>query len=127
MSSAANVKTEAILDKPDVEDPLITGQLIPFNGDYKGAGYSSMKASLFILSAYVNGGATIRYADGQCVVTVKRIVLTDMMDAGILAQRGVKTELREIMLKKDGSMRSSLNNISDILDYSFNKMFASLF
>lgn len=123
----ANAKMSGIFDRPDVDDPLISGQLVSFAGDYKGAGYSTMSAPFFISATNITGGAAIKYMGDQCIVTVKRIVLTDIVDAGMLAQKGNKTDLKDAVLNKKGEVRNNLKAVPQIIDFTLDKFFAGMF
>ncbi|MBK7098825.1 MAG: hypothetical protein IPH58_11275 [Sphingobacteriales bacterium] len=100
--------------------------MLPFKADFKEVGYNYMNAPFLISNTNVTGGASIMYGTSNCTVKVKRINLTYVED-GVLWKKGEINELKEAVLKRDGTVRNNLKNVLIILDYNFNKMFQSLF
>lgn len=122
----ANAKISGLIDKPEVDELLITGLLVPFSPNYNGAGYSTAKAPIIISNCLYTGGLSIKYnKEGTCTVSVKRIALIPQMSV-LFMEKGVRSELREAVLKKGQVVRQA-QVVLEILNYDFNSKFSSLF
>jgi hypothetical protein len=126
---STNLKTAGIIEKPDIDSPMIFGKLIPFDGDYKGTGYGFGETIFFISNGILSGYTTVEYlGNDTCKVTVKKIFhTTKVSDAsGWLAQQGNTMTLYDACVKKD-KFKNNFKQIGRILDFTLSKFFDPIF
>lgn len=117
-----SIKDAGVINNIDIEDNKISGDLKPFEADYKGAGFSRGLTPIYILSTNVTSFVIIEYKEGRYRVTLKKIILTQSSD-NPLAKQGETDPLDDFAIKNGKYRNNFINQASKIYDYSFNKIF----
>jgi len=123
-----NITESGQLEKIYVSNNKITGDLKPFEADFKGAGYSRGFTPMYLLGSLLTGFATIDFKDGKYRVTIKRIIYEFTSSSGFtynsaLWRQGDKHSLSSVVLKRDNIMKEAFKDGSIILNYTFSKKF----
>ena len=114
----------------DSIDNKIFGELKPFEADYKGAGYSLMGTSIYILNSHISGHVIMEVRDSSISIEMKKIVFeqsTTINKPGdfLYTEKGEKTYLETYsIVKGKDKFRSTFAKDSKILNYSFDKKIA---
>lgn len=127
---AVNLKTSGLIEKPDIEEAVIYGNMVPFMIDYKAAGATGMGVKPYISNMKYKAYTTVKKMDSLYIVTVKKIVTE--MDTGITAfgvdTKGMTWNFEEWAINKKGDWVSSFKGKpAYTLDFAFNRMFEPLF
>lgn len=127
---AANLKMSGLLEKPDIEEPLMYGNMVPFIIDYKAAGATVFGVKPYISNMKYKAYATIKKIDSLYIVTIKKI--TTEMDTDVQAfgmnTKGMTWNFEEWAINKKGDW---VNNFKGkpayTLDFAFSKKFEEIF
>ncbi len=123
-----NTKMAGVLDKPDIDSPMIFGMLLPFEGNYRGTGYGYLETAYFISKGFLTGHTTINYTNDSCTVTVKRIVsstkTSDPFD--LLTEQRNTTTLYKTSARRE-KFRNNFKQIGRIIDYTLDSFFNPIF
>lgn len=127
---AANFKTSGLVEKPETDEPLLYGNMLPFMIDYKAAGASDMGVKPYISNMKYRAYAGIKKTDTGYTVTVKKITTemeTDVKMFGA-SMKGTTYNFEESAINKKGEWLGSFKGKpAYTLDFAFNKMFEGLF
>ena len=92
------VKDSGLLDKIEIGDNKISGDLKPIDADFKGAGFTEMGTPIYISRSHFTGFTIVEFKDGKYRVTLKKIVLTQKY-SDPLTKQGEMTKLEFFGLK----------------------------
>ena len=118
------VQNNGVLESISVTNNKITGDLKPFEVDYKGAGYSRGFTPIYLLSNLFTGYVVIEFKESRYRVTISKIMLEQLYSNG-LSQMGEKETLNTFAIKKGKNTMKDIfkGSASKIVDYNFNKLF----
>ena len=114
------IKESGILDKIEIGENKILGQIKQIDADFKGAGYGEMSTPMYVARNFFDGFAIVEFKDGKYRVTLKNIMLTHQYNDG-LSEEGEKTTIETFGVKKGKNemKRAFTKSPSIILDYTF--------
>lgn len=118
------IKESGLLEKIELGENKIMGELKELEPDIVGAGYTKMNAPIYITRSYVSGFTVIEFKEGKYRVILKRILFSQKF-SDPLTKQGEKTSLEEMSLKngKNEFANSFRKMPSEILNYTFLKKF----
>lgn len=127
---AANLKMSGLIEKPDIDEPLMYGNMVPYMIDYKAAGATGMGTKPYIDQMKYKSFVTIKKTDSVYTVTIKKI--TTEMDTGVtmlgIDTKGMTWNFEEWAINKKGEwLYSFKGKPAYTLDYAFNRMFEPIF
>ncbi|MCF8307435.1 MAG: hypothetical protein K9I68_00345 [Bacteroidales bacterium] len=113
-----NFKSTGYLENETVEinpsEKEFMADLKPFDPDYKGAGYSEMRAPIYIARSHFTGYLIVDYKEGKYRTTVKNFVFSQAYDDP-LTEKGEKNPLRDYA-------DMNFKHPAKILDYTLTNM-----
>jgi hypothetical protein len=99
----------------------LTGDLKPFEADFKGAGYSEMKIPMYVPRTEIHGIISIETKKDRYRITIKDIKLVQSYDDG-LSKKGDETALSFFAIKDNTSFRPNfLKSAIIIYNFTFQK------
>lgn len=118
------IKDSGLLEKIEIGDNKISGDLKQLDADFKGAGFTEMGTPIYISRSHFTGFVILEFKDGKYRATLKKIVLTQKY-SDPLTKQGEMTNLEFFGLKngKNEMTNSFKKSPSLILDYTFTKKF----
>lgn len=119
------VKDSGLLDKIEIGDNKISGELKAIDADFKGAGFTEMGTPMYISRSHFTGFTILEFKDGKYRLTLKKIVLTQKY-SDPLTKQGEKANLEFFGLKggKNEMTNAFKKSPSLILNHTFLKKFA---
>lgn len=118
-----NISESGLLHKIYVSSNKITGDLKPFEVDFKGAGYSRGLTPMYLLGSLLTGFVAVDFKDGKYRVTIVRINYEYTYSTPLWKQ-GDKSSLSSVVLKRNNVMKEAFKGDgSIILNYTFSKKF----
>lgn len=112
------VKQSGLFEKIDIDSTRIMARLLPFDADYRGAGYTMLNTPIYIQNSRVNAFVVITPKPNGYEVSVRKIELHD---------KDGSTGLENYALKRNKTFTNGFKYIpSTILNYSFTKLFETL-
>jgi hypothetical protein len=118
------IKNSGLLEKMELGDNKLTGDIKDLSADFKGAGFSEMGTPIYVARSHFSAFTILEYKEGKYRVTLKKIILTQKYDDG-LSKQGERTNLDVFALKttKDELKGAFKKSPSLILDYTFTDKF----
>lgn len=124
---SANVKMAGIfVERPDVDDPVIAGELKPIETLFKEIGYRWANTHIYQSGSKVAGFVAMKYMKDSILVQVKKMYFVPLTSGGLL-KTGDK--LSDLWLTKKGELdkRYFVGKVAHVYDYTFTKLFDPLF
>lgn len=120
----SHIQDQGVLGSITSINDKITGELKPFEVDYKGAGYSRGFTPIYLLSNLFTGYVVIDYKETRYRVTIRKIMMEKLYTDG-LSRMGTKETLNSYAIRpgKNKMKDSFMGPASEILDFTFNKIF----
>ena len=120
----SHIQDQGVLESITSINDKITGDLKPFEVDYKGAGYSRGFTPIYLLSNLFTGYVVIEFKEPRYRVTIRKVLMEKLYSDG-LSRMGTKESLNSYVIKKGkNTMKDSFKgDASKILGYNFNKLF----
>lgn len=116
-------KESGLFANIEISDNKFIADLLPFAADFRGAGYTEMKAPIYIARNHFSGFFLCDYKEGRYRVTVKRIILTKKYNDPLSKQGEVsELEFYGIQKSKNEFRNYFKKSPSEILDFTFNKL-----
>ena len=120
---AERVKDSGLLDKIELSQNKVSGELKALDADFKGAGFAEMAAPMYIARSHFTGYAVLEYKEGRYRVTLHKILLTQRY-SDPLSNQGETNHLEYYALNSKKEINKAFQKTSGlILDYTFSKKF----
>lgn len=118
------VKDSGILDKIEIGENKISGELKAIDADFKGAGFTEMGTPMYLSRSHFTGFTILEFKDGKYRLTLKKIILTQKY-SDPLSKQGEKTNIEIFGLKGgNGEMTNAFKKSpSLIMNHTFLKKF----
>lgn len=118
------VKDSGLLDKIEISNNKVSGDLKAIDADFKGAGFTEMGTPMYIARSHITGYTILEFKDGKYRVTLKKIELTQKY-SDPLTKQGEITKLEFFGLKngKNEMTNAFKKSPSLILNHTFAKKF----
>ena len=118
------VKDSGLLDKIEISNNKISGDLKAIDADFKGAGFTEMGTPMYISRSHITGYTILEFKDGKYRVTLKKMELTQKY-SDPLTKQGEITKLEFFGLKngKNEMTNAFKKSPSLILNHTFTKKF----
>jgi hypothetical protein len=118
------VKDSGLLDKMEIGNKKITGDLNAIDANFKGAGFTEMGTPMYISRSHFSGFTILEYKDGKYRLTLKQIELTQKY-SDPLTKQGEITKLEFFGLKNGKNEMTSAfkRSPSLILNHTFTNKF----
>ena len=79
-------KDSGILDKIEIGENKISGELKAIDVDFKGAGFTEMGTPMYLSRSYFTGFTILEFKDGKYRLKLKKIILTQKYSAPLSKQ-----------------------------------------
>ncbi len=118
-------KEAGIVANIEISDNKIIGDLKPIEADYRGAGHSRSNTPIYIVNSRFTAFIIIEFSnDHYYTVLIKKINFTAKSSNGLMKQdEQEQIEVQALKNKSDAFKNIFLGSASEILDFSFTKMF----
>lgn len=118
-----HLKVSGLLDKIEIRENKVYGELKGLDADFKGAGFSEMTTPMYIARSRFTGFLTLEYKEGRYRVVLRKIVLIQK-NSDSLSNQGEITSLESYGLNSKGQIANFFKKTPGfILDHTFSKKF----
>jgi len=117
-------KQAGIVTNIEFSDNKIIGNLKPIEADYRGAGHSRSNTPIYILNSRFTAFVIIEFSNDHYTVLIKKINFIAKSSNGLMKQdEQEQIEVQALKNKSDEFKNIFLGSASEVLDFSFTKMF----